>query len=73
MNLEVGDLVACYLTNTSEYETLMSWGVVLDVNHAVEDILVIDNAGHTRWWPRKRWRLLSKKANKIIDLNTKIV
>jgi len=74
MALEVGDLVACYITNSEEYESLMSWGVVLDINPAVEDVLVVDNAGHTRWWPAKRWRILNrKKPNNFLDLPVKTV
>ena len=73
MKLSVGDLVACYLTNTGEYESLLSWGVVLDVNLAVGDVLVVDNSGYTRWWPEKRWRILNKKPSNSLDLETKIV
>jgi hypothetical protein len=74
MALEIGDLVACYVTNTSEYESLLSWGVVLDINKAVEDVLVVDNVGDTRWWPCKRWRVLKKKkSNNFLDLDTKLV
>ena len=74
MPLEVGDLVACYITNTSEYESLMSWGVVLDVNATVGDVLVVDNAGHSRWWPEKRWRILNKKKpNNFLDIPVKTV
>ena len=74
MKIEKGDLVACYLTNTSEYETLMSWGVVLDTNPAVGDVLVIDNASHIRWWPSRRWRVLNRnKANSFKDLKVKTV
>ena len=73
MKLEIGDLVACYVTNTSEYESLMSWGVVLDVNITVGDVLVVDNVGYTRWWPEKRWRILKKKQKNSLDLNKKII
>ena len=74
MALEVGDLVACYVTNTSEYESLLSWGVVLDVNESVGDVLVVDNTCDTRWWPRKRWRVLKKKkSNNFLDLDIKLV
>ena len=74
MSLEVGDLVACYITNTSEYESLMNWGVVLDVNATIGDVLVVDNAGNSRWWPEKRWRNLNKKkANNFLDLDIKTV
>ncbi len=68
MKLKKGDLVACYVTNTDEYESLMSWGIVLDTNPAVEDVLVLDNAGYTRWWPSKRWRIL-KQDKETINLN----
>ena len=70
MVLETGDLVACYVTNTSEYESLMSWGVVLDTNELVGDILVFDDNGHTRWWNAKRWRILSKKSQNLIDFSS---
>ena len=74
MKIAKGDLVACYVTNTDEYESLMSWGLVLDINESIEDVLVLDNAGYTRWWPAKRWRILKeKKSNKIIDLEIKTV
>ena len=73
MVLEVGDLVACYVTNTSEYESLMSWGMVLEVNQQTSDVYVLDNAGHAAWWPPKRWRLLQKKHDNSLDLNTKLV
>ena len=74
MKLTKGDLVACYVTNTSEYESLMSWGIVLDTNENLNDVFVLDNAGNTRWWPAKRWRILQKKkTNKIIDLDIKPV
>ena len=58
MIIKSGDLVACYLTNTSEFETLLQWGIVLEVNEPLGDLLVLDNQGDRRWWPRKRWRLL---------------
>lgn len=73
MKLKKGDLVACYITNTSEYESLMSWGVVLDTNESVGDVFVIDNAGHARWWPETRWRILNKKPNNSLDLGTEIL
>jgi len=59
--LNKGDLVACYLTNTDEYEMLLNWGIVIDINHNLRDVLVLDNNGNSRWWNRKRWRLLKKK------------
>ena len=73
VTLEVGDLVACYVTNTSEYESLMCWGVVIDINKTVGDVLVIDNAGSTNWWPARRWRIISKKSNNSLDLKDKIL
>ena len=64
MTLEKGDLVACYLLNSSlEEEALMQYGIVLDINPTLEDVLVLDNDGDTRWWPKRRWLLL-KKAKK---------
>ena len=61
-DLKKGDLVACYLLNNSlAEEALLQYGIVLDVNPHVEDVLVLDNHGDTRWWPQKRWRLLQKK------------
>ena len=71
MTIEVGDLVACYITNTEEYESLMSWGIVLDRSDPVGDVLVVDNMGYARWYPEKRWRILIKKTNNFIDLGTK--
>ena len=65
MPLEIGDLVACYVTNTSEYESLLSWGIVLDTNRNLGDVLVVDNVGLQRWWPEKRWRLLAEKKPTI--------
>jgi len=57
-----GDLVACYVLNSSlEQEALLQYGIVLDVNPHVEDLLVLDNNGDARWWPQNRWRLLKKK------------
>ena len=73
MDLKKGDLVACYVTNTHEWETLMCWGIVLEVNETLEDIRVLDNEGHTRWWPRRRWRILSDKKNiKYLDIDIKL-
>ena len=63
--LEKGDLVACYLLNSdSAEEALMQYGIVLDVNESLRDVLVLDNAGDSRWWPRRRWRLLQKNKKK---------
>ena len=60
-NLKAGDLVACYITNTDEYESLMQWGIVLEVNENLGDVLVLDNSGTKMWWASTRWRLLNKK------------
>lgn len=67
-----GDLVACYITNTDEWQSLMSWGIVLDTNNTVEDILVLDNNGNTRWWPKKRWKIISSKRIKSLDNKIKL-
>jgi len=64
MSLKPGDLVACYLTNTTEFETLFQWGIVLEVNDTLGDILVHDNGGIQRWWPHRRWRLLKEAPKK---------
>ena len=70
MALKRGDLVACYITNTDQWEELLNWGIVLDVNESVHDILVLDNAGYQRWWPSTRWRLLKEeKSKKNIEFN----
>ena len=64
-DINKGDLVACYILNSSlEQEALLQYGIVLEVNPHVEDLLVLDNNGDTRWWPQKRWRLLKKKKKK---------
>ena len=57
-----GDFVACYITNTSVYEELLEWGMVIDTNDKVGDIMVLDSSGNTRWWPAHRWRPLSLEA-----------
>ena len=73
MDLKKGDLVACYITNTEEWETLMCWGIVLEVNEAVKDVHVLDNHGNARWWPQRRWRILSEKRNlKYLDIDVKL-
>ena len=59
LKLKRGDLVACYITNTDVYEALLQWGLVLDVNENVDDVLALDNEGCARWWPAGRWRHLS--------------
>tara|TARA_B100000686_G_C16520891_1_gene827167 strand:+ start:650 stop:850 length:201 start_codon:yes stop_codon:yes gene_type:complete len=61
VKLEKGDLVACYLLNSDmAEEALMQYGIVLEVNDTLEDVLVLDNAGDYRWWPSRRWRVLKK-------------
>ena len=73
MKLKKGDLVACYVTNTEEWETLMCWGIVLEVNETVKDVQVLDNHGNSRWWPQRRWRILSgKKDIKYLDIDVKL-
>ena len=73
MRIKQGDLVACYITNTNEWESLMGWGIVLDVNPNLEDVLVLDNSGNQRWWPQKRWRVLSSKnEKKNLDIDLKL-
>jgi len=73
MTIKPGDLVACYITNTEEWEALMSWGLVLEVNENLEDILILDNQGHQRWWPRKRWKIVSSKKHiKNLDISVKL-
>lgn len=60
--LDVGDLVACYVVNSSlDGEALFQYGLVLEQNKHLKDVLVLDNYGETRWWPDKRWRLLKKR------------
>ena len=49
-------------------ESLMQHGIVLDTRVDLEDVLVLDNYGMCRWWPAKRWRLLSGK--KVLDTDT---
>jgi hypothetical protein len=61
MKLEKGDLVGCYLLNSSlDGELLIQHGIVLSTNPTLEDVLVIDNDGHIRWWSAKRWRIIKK-------------
>ena len=62
MVIKKGDLVACYLTNTEVHEELLEWGIVLDTNPDLNDILVLSNNGASSWWPAKRWKLLEKKT-----------
>jgi len=73
MQIKKGDLVACYITNTDEWQALVGWGIVLEINASLEDILVLDNSGNSRWWPDKRWKLLaSKKQIKYLDIDVKL-
>ena len=53
-----GDLVACYLTNTDVIEELLVWGIVLEVEENLEDVLILDNLGNKNWYPSRRWRPL---------------
>jgi len=55
-----GDLVACYLINSSVYEELLSWGIVLEVSDTLKDVLVLDNTGNISWFPSFRWTRLRK-------------
>ncbi len=74
MKVKEGDLVACYLTNTGEHETLLEWGIVLKINPTVGDVYVVTNHGTTSWYPSSRWRILqSKNSNKVLDLDIKPV
>ena len=68
MKINKGDLVACYVMGSSMEESLMQHGIVLDTHPDLEDVLVLDNYGMCRWWPAKRWRLLSGK--KVLDTDT---
>jgi len=73
MQIKQGDLVACYITNTDQWQMLMAWGIVLEINSQLEDLLVLDNSGYTRWWPHKRWKILSSKKNiKHLDIEVKL-
>lgn len=67
VKVEKGDLVACYVMNSSmEAEALMQYGIVLDTNPTLNDVLVLDNTGYLRWWNEKRWRVL-QKTKKTLD------
>ena len=60
--IERGDLVATYYLNTSMIdEELLQYGIVVDINDWIGDILVLDNNGQLRWWGKRRWRVLRKK------------
>jgi len=59
--------------NTNQWESLINWGIVLEVHDTLDDILVLDNDGYTRWWPERRWRLLSaKKGEKFVDIKLRL-
>lgn len=61
---EIGDLVACYLTNTDEYDKLLEVGIVIDINNKKNSILVVTSTGNRTWWNKKRWRVLQKNLSK---------
>lgn len=66
---KVGDLVACYLTNTDVVSGLFQWGMVIEVSATLQDILVLDNGGYTNWYPATRWVKLDKvDKDKVIDI-----
>lgn len=73
MHIQKGDLVACYVSNSEEWETLIYWGIVIEINDTVQDVLVLDSHGYQRWWPARRWKVLSSKKNiKYLDLDIKL-
>ena len=73
MQVKKGDLVACYITNTDQWQVLMSWGIVLEVDSILGDVLVLDNEGSSTWGPEKRWRVISeKKRIKNLDITFKL-
>jgi len=60
---EVGDLVVTYILDSSMAEPeLLQYGIIVDVNMSLKDILVVDNCGYRRWYPCRRWRILRKKT-----------
>ena len=61
---EIGDLVACYLTNTNEYDKLLEIGIVIGINNRNNSILVVTSTGNRMWWNSKRWRILQKNLSK---------
>lgn len=64
-----GDLVACYLTNTDVVSGLFQWGIVVEVSETLQDILVLDNAGYTNWYPATRWTQLDEvPKEKVLDI-----
>ena len=73
MQIKKGDLVACYISNTDQWQLLMSWGIVLEVDFTLGDILVLDNEGSQMWWPQKRWKTIcSKNKIKKLDIDVKL-
>jgi len=73
MTIKKGDLVACYISNTSEWQSLMAWGLVLEINENLGDVLILDNKGNSRWWPQKRWKIISSEKNiKNLDIEIKL-
>ena len=63
-----GDLVACYITNTTVYEELLEWGIILEVSGTLRDILVLNNHGFSNWYPASRWRKLSHPPENELEL-----
>lgn len=59
--IAVGDLVVCYITNTTQYKALLDAGIVLDINEGKKEIYVLSRHGHKRWWKESRWKLLKRK------------
>lgn len=73
MKIKKGDMVACYISNTNEWQVLVNWGIVLEVNHTLGDVLILDNDGHKTWWPQKRWKVISSQKNiKNLDIEVKL-
>lgn len=54
------------MNSSMEAEALMQYGIVLDTNPTLNDVLVLDNTGYLRWWNEKRWRVL-QKTKKTLD------
>ena len=65
---QTGDLVACFLTNTSVVEELLMWGIVLEVTDTLSDVRVLDNDGNEGWYPAKRWRKMPQTFKKKLTL-----
>ena len=73
MQIKKGDLVACYISNTDQWQVLMSWGIVLEVDFTLGDILVLDNEGSQMCWPHKIWKTIcSKNKIKKLDIDVKL-